>query len=166
MAPTNGTVMRLASVTHAFWYALTGGIVGARVSGAPVLLLTTTGRKSGRSRTTPLTYLRDGERYVIVASNGGNAQHPAWYFNLRATADVEVQIGREKRRAQAEVAGDEERARLWPLVVQMYSGYDEYQKETKRTIPVVILRPVEGSSGRWQSKPVELREEREQARGR
>jgi len=134
--------MKLASVTHAFWYTLTGGVIGARVSGAPVLLLTTTGRKSGRSHTNPLTYLQDGDRYVIVGSNGGNAQHPAWYWNLRATPEVEVQIGREKRRVQAEVAGDEERARLWPLVVRMYAGYDEYQKETKRKIPVVILRSV------------------------
>jgi deazaflavin-dependent oxidoreductase (nitroreductase family) len=141
MAPTNKTFMKLASVTHAFWYTLTGGIVGARVSGAPVLLLTTTGRKSGRSRTTPLTYLQDGERYVIVGSNGGNPQHPSWFLNLRAKPDVEVQVGREKKRAQADVAGDEERARLWPLVVQMYSGYSEYQKETKRTIPLVILKP-------------------------
>jgi deazaflavin-dependent oxidoreductase (nitroreductase family) len=142
MAPANRTFMKLASVTHAFWYTLTGGIVGARVSGAPVLLLTTTGRKSGRPRTTSLTYLQDGENMVIIASNGGNAQHPAWYLNLRGKPQAEVQIGREKTRVQAEVAGDEEHARLWPLVVQMYSGYDNYQKETKRTIPVVILRPV------------------------
>jgi deazaflavin-dependent oxidoreductase (nitroreductase family) len=139
--PVNRALMKLASGTHLFWYTLTGGIVGARVSGAPVLLLTTTGRKSGRPRTTPLTYLQDAERMVVVGSNGGNAQHPAWYLNLRANSDAEVQIGREKMRVQAEVAGDEERPRLWPLVVRMYSGYDEYQKETKRTLPVVILRP-------------------------
>jgi deazaflavin-dependent oxidoreductase (nitroreductase family) len=141
--PVNHGLIRFASQLHLFWYTITGGIVGARVSGSPVLLLTTTGRKSGRSRTTPLTYLQDGENMVIIGSNGGNAQHPAWYLNLRAKSDVEVQIGREKKRAQAEVAGDEEHARLWPLVVQMYSGYADYQKETKRTIPVVILRPVE-----------------------
>ncbi len=116
--------------------------VSRSLSGAPVLLLTTTGRKSGRPRTTPLNYLQDGESKVIVASNGGNDQHPAWYLNLRAKPDVEVQVGRERKRARAEVAVGEERARLWPLLVQMYSGYGEYQKEMKRTIPVVILRPL------------------------
>ncbi len=137
----NRTWIKLASATHAFWYTVTGGIVGARVSGAPVLLLTTTGRKSGRSRTTPLNFLQDGDNKVIAASNGGHPQHPGWYFNLRANPDVEVQIGRERKRVRAEVADDAERARLWPLVVQMYQGYDEYQKETSRKIPVVILKP-------------------------
>jgi len=85
----------------------------------------TTGRKSGQSRTTPVTYLQDGENAVIVASNGGAAKHPSWFLNLRAHPEAEVQIGRDRKRVRAEVASDEERARLWPLVVQMYSGYDE-----------------------------------------
>lgn len=141
--PVNRGLIKFGSQVHLFWYTLTGGIVGARVMGARVLLLSTTGRKSGQSRTTPLTYLQDGENAVIVASNGGSDKHPAWYLNLRAHPEAEVQIGRDRKRVRAEVASDEERARLWPLVVQMYSGYDEYQKETTRTIPVVILRPVE-----------------------
>jgi deazaflavin-dependent oxidoreductase (nitroreductase family) len=142
MAPVSRALMKYGSQVHLFWYTITGGIFGARVSGAPVLLLTTTGRKSGRSRTTPLSFLQDGENKVIVGSNGGNDQHPAWYHNLRVNPDAEVRVGREKTRVRAEVAGDDERARLWPLVVQMYHGYDEYQKETKRQIPLVILRPV------------------------
>ncbi len=139
--PVSRTLIKYGSQIHLFWYTLSGGIIGSHVSGAPVLLLTTTGRKSGRQRTTPLNYLQDGESKVLVASNGGNDQHPAWYLNLRANPDAEVQIGREKQRVRAGVAGDEERARLWPLVVQMYHGYGEYQKETKRKIPVVVLKP-------------------------
>jgi deazaflavin-dependent oxidoreductase (nitroreductase family) len=140
--PVNRSLIKFGSQLHLFWYTLTGGIVGSRVSGAPVLLLTTTGRKSGRPRTTPLTYFQDGDNKVLVGSNGGNDQHPAWYLNLRANPDAEVQIGRERKRVRAELASDEERARLWPLVVEMYHGYGEYQKETTRTIPVVILRSV------------------------
>jgi len=144
--PVSRSLIKYGSQIHLFWYTLTGGIIGSHVSGAPVLLLTTTGRKSGRSRTTPLSFLQDGDNKVIVGSNGGNDQHPAWYLNLRAHPDAEVQIGREKTRMRAEDADDAERARLWPLVVQMYHGYDEYQKETKRTIPLVILRPSPVSS--------------------
>lgn len=139
--PVNRGLIRLGSQVHLFWYTLTGGIVGSHVMGMPVLLLTTAGRKSGRQRTLPLMYLPDGDDMVIVASNGGNPQHPAWYLNLRANPDAEVQVGREKKRVRAEVAGDGDRARLWPQFVEKYSGYADYQKETKRTIPVVILRP-------------------------
>lgn len=139
--PVSRSLIKYGSQVHQFWYTVTGGIFGSHVSGAPVLLLTTTGRKSGRSRTAPLTFLQDGENKVIVGSNGGNDQHPAWYLNLRANPDAEVRVGRERHRVRAEVADDTERARLWPLVVQMYHGYDEYQKETKRKIPVVILKP-------------------------
>ena len=139
--PPNPVLLRLMSATHAFWYQMSGGIVGRSVSGAPVLLLTTTGRKSGRRRTTPLLYLRDSDNFVIVASNGGSDDHPAWFLNLRANPAADVLVDRAKTRVRAEVAGDEERARLWPLVVKMYSSYDEYQKGTSRTIPVIILRP-------------------------
>lgn len=139
--PVNKTMIKMGSAVHSFWYQLTGGIFGAKVSGAPVVLLTTTGRKSGRPRTTPLIYLEDGDNLVIVGSFGGNDQHPAWYLNLRANPEAEVQIGGKRTRVRAETASDEERARLWPLLVQMYSGYDEYQKETTRKIPVVILKP-------------------------
>jgi deazaflavin-dependent oxidoreductase (nitroreductase family) len=139
--PMNRSLIKLGSAVHGFWYAATGGIVGAKVLGAPVLLLTTTGRKSGRPRTAPLMYMEDGDNLIVVGSNGGNAQHPAWFLNLRANPDADVQIGRTRRRVRAEVADDAERARLWPKLVEMYGNYDEYQKETSRTIPVVILRP-------------------------
>jgi len=140
--PPNPVLLRFMSATHSFWYQVSGGIIGRSVFGAPVLLLTATGRKSGRSHTTPLIYLQDGDNFVIVGSKGGSDQHPVWFLNLRANPDAEVLVGRARTRVRAEVATDEERARLWPLLVKLYGNYDEYQKGTKRQIPVVILRPV------------------------
>jgi len=134
------TLVRLVSAAHSFWYRLTGGRVGGKVSGAPVLLLTTTGRKSGKRRTTPLLYLRDGETIVIVASNGGRDVHPAWWLNLQTNPEADVQLGKARSPLIASKASAEERARLWPLLVEMYPGYGDYQKRTKRQIPVVILR--------------------------
>ncbi len=137
----NKNLLRVMSATHAFWYQLTGGVVGRSAFGAPILLLTTTGRKSRQRRTTPLLYLEDGENMVVVASNGGSDQHPGWWLNLKAHPAAEVQIGRTKRDVRAGEADENERQRLWPLVVKMYSRYEEYQRETKRKIPLVVLRP-------------------------
>ncbi len=137
----NKNLLRVMSATHAFWYQLTGGVVGRSAFGAPILLLTTTGRKSRQRRTTPLLYLEDGDNMVVIASNGGSDQHPGWWLNLKAQPGAEVQIGRTKRAVRAEEADENERPRLWPLVVKMYSRYEEYQRETKRKIPVVVLRP-------------------------
>ena len=108
---------------------------------APVLLLTTTGRKSGKKRTTPLLYVEDAGRYVIIASVGGAPRHPAWYLNLRDNPAATIEIGRRTLAVTAETASPEERARLWPLATQMYSGYDDYQAKTSREIPVVVLTP-------------------------
>ncbi len=140
--PMNKNVIRFMSKSHAFWYQMSGGIIGSKVSGMPVLLLTTTGRKSGRKRTTPLTHQRDGDNYVVIASNGGHDNHPTWYLNLRSNPDAEILIGREKTRVRAEIANDEDRDRLYASAVAVFSGYGEYEKETKRKIPVVILKPV------------------------
>jgi deazaflavin-dependent oxidoreductase (nitroreductase family) len=120
-------------------YKATGGSVGGSHGGAPVLLLTTTGRRTGKVRTTPLLYLVDGETLVVVASYGGAPKHPAWYLNLGAKADVVVQIRRDVERRRARTASAEERARLWPLLVAMYANYATYQRRTSREIPVVIL---------------------------
>ena len=139
--PMNKGVIKFMSMSHAFWYQMTGGIIGNKVSGMPVLLLTTTGRKSGHKRTTPLTHQRDGDTYVVIASNGGHDNHPAWYLNLRSNPDADIQIGREHIRVRAETANDEDRERLYKQAANIFPGYAEYQKETKRTIPVVILRP-------------------------
>lgn len=110
--------------------------------GVPTLLLTTRGRKSGQWRRTALIYGRDGDRYVIVASRGGHANHPAWYLNLVVNPEVEVQVFGEKFTAHAETASPEEKARLWPLMASIWPDYNAYQARTTRDIPVVILTPL------------------------
>jgi deazaflavin-dependent oxidoreductase (nitroreductase family) len=122
-------------------YRMSGGRVGATIKGAPVLLLDHVGRKSGVKRTTPLLYLADGDDVVIVGSRGGSDAMPAWWFNLMANPTTTVQIGRERRRVTARQASPQEKAELWPRLVQMYSDYDVYQSRTKREIPVAILSP-------------------------
>ena len=127
---------------HVLAYRATGGLVGHRVPGAPpMLLLDHVGAKSGKHRTTPLAYLGDGEDLVLVASKGGSPRHPAWFHNLRANPDTTVQVGSGRRAVRARVATAEERARLWPKVVEMYGGYRHYQRRTEREIPLVILEP-------------------------
>lgn len=123
-------------------YRATGGRVGGSFAGAPVLLLTTTGRRSGKERTTPLLYLADGSSLVVVASAGGASKHPAWYLNLSANPEVEVQIRRDVERRLARTASLEERLELWPKVTAMYGDYETYQRRTEREIPVVILEPL------------------------
>jgi deazaflavin-dependent oxidoreductase (nitroreductase family) len=135
------TAMRMISGTHEFWYRLTGGLIGGRFGRLPILLLTTTGRKSGKKRTTPLVYLPYGENMVIIASNGGSDRHPEWWLNLRADPTAKVQVGPDIKAVTAEKAQGAERDRLWREVNELYHGYDEYQRSTKREIPVVVLRP-------------------------
>ena len=108
----------------------------------PNLLLTTIGRKSGKPSVLPLIYGKDGSNYVIVASKGGAPEHPAWYLNLVAKDLVEVQVADKKFRAVARTAQGEERQRLWKLVADVYPPYNDYQKQTSREIPVVVLEPV------------------------
>ena len=109
--------------------------------GVPTLLLTTTGRKSGVKRRTALIYGRDNADYVIVASKGGSHEHPAWYLNLEANPEVEIQVFDEVLPAVARTAIGEERERLWALMRQIWPAYDEYQTRTDREIPVVVLTP-------------------------
>ena len=135
-------LIRAASAANTWVYCLSGGRLGGRFrGGAPVLLLTTIGRKSGQPRTAPLLYLEDGENLVIVASKGGMSHHPVWYLNLEANPDVDVEIGNQRRRMRARRASAEEKAKLWPRLVAMYRDYDDYQARTDRNIPVVILSP-------------------------
>lgn len=122
-------------------YRLSGGRIGNKVKGAPVLLLDHVGRKSGRRRTVPLLYLRDGEDLVIVASRGGSDAMPAWWLNLRANPRTSVQVGGERREVVARQATPEEKDRLWPRLVEMYPDYDAYQRRTERQIPVIVLSP-------------------------
>lgn len=107
--------------------------------GAPTLLLTTIGRKSGKPRTTPVLYLRDGEQLVIVASKGGMPHHPLWYLNLEANPQVTAEIDGKKTEMVARRADTAEKNRLWQRLVDMYPDYDVYQDRTDRDIPVVIL---------------------------
>ena len=121
-------------------FRATGGRVGGRFGkGQRILLLHHKGAKSGKERVSPLLYMPDGDDIVIVASKGGVDKHPAWYHNLRAHPDTEVELRGEHRRVRAHTATDEERARLWPMVVDMYKGYAEYQSYTERKIPLVVL---------------------------
>jgi proline iminopeptidase len=125
---------------HVRRYRETGGKVGHLWrEGSTILLLTTTGRKSGEKRTAPLIYAQDGDRYVIVASKGGAPEHPGWYQNLEKTPEVELQVKDEVFRARARTAKGEERARLWQLANKVWPQYDDYAKKTKREIPVVVL---------------------------
>ena len=136
----NRRLLTALSRAHVGLYRASRGRLGGRISrGAPVLLLTTTGRKSGKQRTTPLLYLEDAGRYVVIASVGGAPKHPAWYLNLLANPAATLEVGSRKLPVTASTASPEERARLWPLAVQMYPGYNAYQAKTAREIPVVIL---------------------------
>jgi deazaflavin-dependent oxidoreductase (nitroreductase family) len=140
LADRNWPLLRRAMGAHTAIYRLSNGLIGHRVPGQPpVLLLDHVGAKSGKKRTSPLVYIEVGDDVMIVASKGGNPKHPAWFHNLKANPDTTVQIGSEKRPVRARVATAEERKRLWPKAVEVYSGYDGYQKRTDRQIPLVLL---------------------------
>jgi deazaflavin-dependent oxidoreductase (nitroreductase family) len=134
---------KLITRIHIALYRRTGGKLGGRYRGSPVLLLTTTGRRSGQRRTMPLLYIDDGNRKVVVASYLGAEHHPAWYHNLLAQPEVTVEAGSSVQQMRAEVADPAERARLWQPLVAMYPTYDNYQAKTERQIPVVVLTPDE-----------------------
>ena len=126
---------------HTAVYRASGGRVGHHLPGlrAPMLLLDHVGAKSGKKRTSPLLYMKDGDDVVVVASKGGYPKHPAWFHNLKANPDTTVQVGTERREVHARVATPEERKRLWPKAVEVYDGYEQYQARTGREIPLVIL---------------------------
>jgi deazaflavin-dependent oxidoreductase (nitroreductase family) len=133
--------MKLFIAANVGVYRLTGGRLGGKFGGAPVLLLDHVGRKSGRRRTSPLIYTRDGEDLLIVASRGGSDATPAWWLNLRAKPATTVQVGSRHHDVVAHQASPEEKQRLWPLVVDQYGDYAVYQQRTKREIPVIVLSP-------------------------
>ena len=117
------------------------GKVGGRFEGSTLLVLHTTGAKSGQERVNPVAYIRDGKRLVIIASKGGAPTNPDWYYNIVAHPKVEVEVGTEKFSASASFAGEPERSRLYESMVKMMPGFDEYRKKTSRVIPVVVLTP-------------------------
>ena len=131
--------VRGLSAFHRAIYSATGGKVGNRIAGMPVLLLTTVGRKTGKRRTSPLTYFEEDGAIVLVGSYGGRPYNPAWFENLVAAGEGEVTIGRESRHLRARKATVDERARLWPRIVTTYDGYAKYQAKTPREIPLAIL---------------------------
>ncbi|MCX4641161.1 MULTISPECIES: nitroreductase family deazaflavin-dependent oxidoreductase [unclassified Streptomyces] len=128
-------------------YEESGGTEGTTIPGpmsAPCLLLDYQGRRSGQWRRTVLIYDRDGDDYLIVASKGGADQHPEWYLNLEANPDVRLRVGTERFTARAETLSPEEKARVWPHLVEIFAPYADYQKKTDRDIPVVRLTRTKG----------------------
>ncbi|WP_052432677.1 nitroreductase/quinone reductase family protein [Streptacidiphilus carbonis] len=123
-------------------YRATGGVLGAWWFGQPILLLTTVGRRTGERRVSGLVFLRDGGRYVVVASDNGAASRPGWYFNLLASGGGAIQYRRTRQVVTAHEAEGEERERLWPPLLQVYSGYDRHQARAGRPLPVMVLTPV------------------------
>jgi deazaflavin-dependent oxidoreductase (nitroreductase family) len=141
-SPLTDIAIKWMSRINTFIYRRGGGEgLGGTFGKAPVALLTTTGRKTGQQRVSPLLYLRDGNRVILVASKGGSAKHPLWYLNLKANPTVQVQIKKEVLDLTARDATDDERAEYWPQLVTMYPSFESYQSWTDRTIPIVICHP-------------------------
>src|SRR5438132_133697 len=133
---------RLVTGIHRAVFTASGGRVGGRVMRMPVVMLTTTGRKSGKRRTTMLTSpVQEDGRVVLVASYGGDDRNPAWFLNLSDNPEVELTMAGRTQAMKARVASAEEKAELWPRVVEAYKGYGQYQERTERQIPLVILEP-------------------------
>lgn len=126
---------------HVRAYRESGGEVGYLWNGVPTLLLTATGRRTGRKLTSPLIFGRDGDDYLIVASMGGAPRHPSWYLNLQANPEAEIQVKDQTLAVIARTASASEKPRLWKLVTDVWPNYDVYQSRTERDIPVVVLSP-------------------------
>ncbi len=142
-APTTKRIIKWMSRATTWIYQKTDGKIGGKfLQGAPVALLTTTGRKTGEPRVSPLLFWREGNRIVLIASQGGAANNPMWYLNLKASPNVSVQIKDEVLTLKARDATEAERAEYWPKMATMYSSFDDYQSWTDRVIPVVICDPV------------------------
>lgn len=136
------SVQTLVTRVHRWLYRRTGGRVLGRLGAMEQVLLTTTGRVSGRPWTTPLTGIPDGATVVLVASDGGRPDHPQWYRNLLVNDEVVVQRGPTEHRMRARTATPQERERLWAVAVELYGGYAAYQRRTERQIPLVICEPL------------------------
>jgi len=141
-------IIKVMASSNVWLYRRTGGRVGGtwRIGAGfrhpvPICLLEHRGRKTGRLRTTPLVFLEDGDRIVVVASQAGRPEHPMWFLNLLADPDVTVQVRHRRRSMRARVADGEERVELWGRLVDLYADYDSYQSWTDRVIPVVVLDP-------------------------
>jgi F420H(2)-dependent quinone reductase len=135
------SALRLGGKLNVPLYRLSRGRLFGRIGQAPVLLLTTTGRRSGKERTAPVLYLADGERLVVIGSNAGNERAPAWVFNLRANPLAEVQVRGKRQKVQARFAEGGERDELWRRMNDQYAGFEDYRARTDRHIELVVLEP-------------------------
>ncbi len=144
--PLVARLAHLGTAAHVALYRLTGGAIGGRIQHMPVLLLTTTGRKSGKQHTTPLVYLADGDEVVVVASNGGQGKLPNWWLNTRESKHAQIEIRRKHLHVRVEEAHSEERQRLWARVLAYGAGHEAYQEQTPYPLPLVIFHPIEESS--------------------
>ena len=131
---------KIFSPLNTLVYRLSGGRIFGKTRDVPILLLTTTGRKSGKLRTAPLLYREDSDAFVVIASFGGQPEHPAWYLNLEAEPVATVQVGGANVPVRAETVEGDERERLWKLMSDGYTSFESYKAKTTRTIPVVALR--------------------------
>ena len=134
--------LRVVLAIYIFLYRLTGGKFGGKVQGLRVLLLTTTGRNTGKKRITPLGFFEQDGGYVIVGSNAGSDTHPAWFHNLRSDPRATVEIGDKQFEGSAEIAGPDKRSQLWARLIELAPAYANYAKKTSREIPLITLRPV------------------------
>ena len=139
MATKRGPLVELFWRIHPALYRWSGGRIAGNLLGMPVLLLTTTGRRSGAKRTNALTYFPTDDAFIVIASFLGEPRHPDWWLNLKAHPDATIEVGRETIRVRAREAEDPERERLWRAVVAKTPDYDEYKRRTSRRIPVVVL---------------------------
>lgn len=136
------TIQRIGLNFHQWLYDTSDGRIGANIGGRPMLLLRHVGRKTGQERTSALLYVRDGDNYAVIASKGGDPKHPAWFHNITAKPDLEIQVGRETIPVRVRVAEGDERARIWKKADEVNKGgYEQYQTRTDRKIPVVVLEP-------------------------
>ncbi|QLL07032.1 nitroreductase family deazaflavin-dependent oxidoreductase [Mycobacterium vicinigordonae] len=141
-SPFTDFFMKWMARLNTWMYRRNGGEgMGSTFQNSPVALLTTIGRKTGEPRVSPLLYLRDGDRVILVASRGGSEKNPMWYLNLKANPAVKVQIKKEELDLTARDATDAERDQYWPQLVQMYPAFEDYQSWTSRTIPIVVCDP-------------------------
>ena len=150
----NAVVQAADKITQILYQA-TGGLLGEKQLHYSMLLLHTTGRKSGKKRTHTLLYIHDGENLVICASNNGSPRPPAWYLNIQANPRVHIQHGRTRREVIAETASPSERERLWQALLKVRPQFADYQKATERIFPLVLLKPIPPE----ESRPANQRKE-------
>ncbi len=141
MNPALRILFKTVTSTHIFLYRNSGGRIWRKMLGTPVLILTTTGRKSGKQRTTPVVYNRDGENYLIAASLGGFDYHPGWYHNIKASSSAIIEVRADKMHCVAEILEGEERDNAYQIFKDNAKNFIEYEKRTERVIPVIRLIP-------------------------